>query len=672
MADIATVLKKTIDGLPANTPAVRRKVYEKARGTIRAKLEARDPKPSQAAIDRQMEQVEKVISAVESDYEFREQIDSVFSEASAGDVAATPAHAEPAPAEPVSPEPAPVEPVSAEPVSAEPEPLQAGPSGAEEHVAEEPEPAAEATGPAPMPEPEYRAAAEAETQADMPGEAEPAAALEARAETNAEGAAMENPAADAADIAAEPEPRPAPATPSWMTRWGGTAAAPATSEGQTASSEPFLPDFEDPEPSRPGSGPQQQPSAETPPAETPSAGPLPGDTPPPDSMDYSDPAQDAALAAASAPQADRATAREDDAFDAPVPDLTRPAARKSGFKGMAIAIVVLLLLGAGGYAAWLNKEPLMALLSAGDGSQIAASQTPVEAPAGTPAETPAAAQEGAPPSPQAGQPGEPAPAQNTRPKFTQRLQPDGTEVDPGPAGGGTSIGEGTSLAQLTERPAEPPEQPAAPQEQAATTQDGAPEQAAAPGQPAVAVGQRAIFYEERTAVEQGTADQGNVVWSQVEESPGGDNPAEPAIRADVVFPERDLNLRITIRRNADETLPASHIIELVFVTPDNFPGGVIDDVLRITFKDNEQSPGTPLLGIPAKIADNFFLVALTDGSQEIAANLALMQNRPWIDIPVIYRTGRRALITMEKGLSGETVFKDVIDTWSVAGETSGG
>ena len=163
-----------------------------------------------------------------------------------------------------------------------------------------------------------------------------------------------------------------------------------------------------------------------------------------------------------------------------------------------------------------------------------------------------------------------------------------------------------------------------------------------------------------------------MVWSQVEESPGGERPAEPAIRADVAFPDRDLNLRITIRRNADETLPASHIIELVFVTPDNFPGGVIDDVLRITFKDNEQSPGTPLLGIPAKIADNFFLIALTDGDQEIAANLALMQSRPWIDIPVIYRTGRRALITMEKGLSGDTVFKDVIGTWSAAGQTNGG
>ncbi|MFP1630946.1 hypothetical protein ACLB6G_04340 [Zhengella sp. ZM62] len=613
MADIATVLKKTIDGLPANTPAIRQKVYDKARGTIRARLEAREPKPSQAAIDKQMEQVDKVIAAVESDYAFREQIDSVFSEAPDEGAAAS------APAVQQETAPAPLPPAVDESAPGDAMAVQ------------------QETAPAPPPAVAHEAPDE---PAAGTWQAEPPAAGEAPG--------------PGATSAVETEAPAAP--PSWLQSWSGADAAPST-DGRPAPEGPIAqPDSAQPEPVQ--AAPAQPPQEQAEPAQ-------------PERMDYSDPAHETLPAGAPAPgtgsfapQAD-ASVRKDDAFDAPLPDMARGKAKKGGFKGLAIALVVLLLLGAGGYAAWLNKDQIMAALDQGGDPQMAATQPP---PAGTLEPESGTGQDSGPveetPAPAA-----PARTTESPAKFTQRLQPDGTETDPGPAGGGTSLGEGTSVAQVTERPAEPETTPPA---ETAANGEAAPEQAAGDNQPAVAVGQRAIFYEERTAVEQGTADQGNVVWSQVEESPGGDRPAEPAIRADVAFPDRDLNLRITIRRNGDETLPASHIIELVFVTPDNFPGGVIDDVLRITFKDNEQSPGTPLLGIPAKIADNFFLIALTDGDQEVTANLALMQSRPWIDIPVIYRTGRRALITMEKGLSGETVFKDVIETWSAASGTNGG
>ena len=592
MADIATVLKKTIDGLPANTPAVRQKVYDKARATILAKLQARDPKPSQTVIDKQMEQVEKVIAAVESDYGFREQIDSVFTDASSAE-----------PGAPARPEPEPETGVN-----------EAAPAPAQDAPAAEPEEEAlsgdgEADAPVSRPQPVEMPGVheDASGVADVPQQAPAAADVPAKAEAaeeQADARAVAPPDTDK-DVA-RPDPQGAVAPP---------AAAVLV-------------------PSLPGKAETQKPETVRPETIRPAGG------------GYMDAEEDV-------------PGRDRDSAAMPVPAARCQKAKKSGFKGLAIAIVVLLLLGAGGYAAWLNQDRIMALIPDDQGTQMAATEPPANEPED-------AAQGGEDVAPPQAAPAVPSPGQASKPKFTQRLQPDGTEIDPGPAGGGTSLGEGTSVAQVTEPPREtaPVEPETATQAEQATPQRS--------GEPSVAVGQRAIFYEERTAVEQGTADQGNVVWSQVEESPGGDAPAEPAIRADVAFPERDLNLRITIRRNADETLPASHIIELVFVTPDNFPGGVIDDVLRITFKDNEQSPGTPLLGIPAKIADNFFLVALTDGEQEIAANLRLMGSRPWIDIPVIYRTGRRALITMEKGLSGESVFKDVIDTWTSAGEATGG
>lgn len=64
---------------------------------------------------------------------------------------------------------------------------------------------------------------------------------------------------------------------------------------------------------------------------------------------------------------------------------------------------------------------------------------------------------------------------------------------------------------------------------------------------------------------------------------------------------------MTIRRNTDKTLPASHIVELIFLTPENFKGGGIETVARVVFKDTEAAAGDPLLAIPAKISDGFFI-----------------------------------------------------------------
>src|SRR5690606_37091070 len=123
------------------------------------------------------------------------------------------------------------------------------------------------------------------------------------------------------------------------------------------------------------------------------------------------------------------------------------------------------------------------------------------------------------------------------------------------------------------------------------------QQADEPATPAVAVGQRAIFYEERTSSSQGSAEMGSIVWSIVQETPGGDLPPEPAIRAEATVPGKDVQLRMTIRRNGDQTLPASHIVEMIFLTPDGFEGGAIANVSRISFKETEQAAGNALVGI---------------------------------------------------------------------------
>lgn len=371
--------------------------------------------------------------------------------------------------------------------------------------------------------------------------------------------------------------------------------------------------------------------------------------------------------------------------------------------GTAIAAVLaLLVLAGGGYAAWLNRDEVTQLLGL-DAAPPAATTGVAEQPAAEqaadeqPAAEPAAATDVAS-APVEESPADAEPAAETPAKFTQRLNADGTEVDAGPADGEATVGEGTSVASLTapvaadQPPAAPPASPPAdtatspdasapPADQAdpaaplpgdAAAVATAPADAtASPAEPApttqgdqqVAVGQRAIFYEERTAVAQGSAEPGSIVWSEVQESPGGDAPPERAIRAEATIPGKDIQLRMTIRRNADKTLPASHIIEMIFLTPEGFEGGGIDNVLRMALKSSEQDAGSPLLGIPAKIADGFFLIALNDSPKDIETNLNLLRRQSWIDIPLVYKNGRRALFTMEKGIPGEKVFTETLKSW---------
>jgi hypothetical protein len=345
-------------------------------------------------------------------------------------------------------------------------------------------------------------------------------------------------------------------------------------------------------------------------------------------------------------------------------EIAPPAPRRRRGAGLLITLLALIVIAGAAYGAWFKRADIASAL----GVQLPEfARTVQQAPKKVATTEPAPAKETAaakkadqkpattPPAEGGAKDGKQAdagapPAAVT--KFTQRLAADGTESNPGPATGETKIGEGTSVAAATPGEANPPagqNAPAAP----ASGVDKAP----------VPVAQRAIFYEERTNTEEGSANTGTIVWSLVKESPGGDLPAEPAIRGEATIPAKNLQLRITIRRNGDKTLPASHIVELIFLTPDNFEGGGIDSVLRMAMKDTEQAPGSPVIGIPAKIADGYFLLALNDGKAEIETNTTLLRRESWIDIPVVYKSGRRALMTLEKGIPGDKVFDDVLNAW---------
>ncbi|QND12833.1 hypothetical protein HB775_02270 [Rhizobium leguminosarum bv. trifolii] len=363
-----------------------------------------------------------------------------------------------------------------------------------------------------------------------------------------------------------------------------------------------------------------------------------------------------------------------------------PKRRRFGIGTVITLIFALILIGGGAYAGWTNREALVAMV---DGLVSSApsqatrneaatpppdgSSTPAQPGAVTPAQPTAPGAQNTPatpaqPNPQVASVNNDGAAANS--KFTQRLLTDGTEVDSGPATvPGTPTAEGKSVAEQNVAAADTP--PASAQGDAAPAETPTPNGAAASPPQAAPVGssQKMFLYEERIGQSSPTAIEGSVVWS-VQHEAGQDGRQEATVQGNVTVPERNLSALVTFKRNSDPSLPASHLVEIVFSVPPNFEGGSIDSVQRISMKRTEQDRGDALIAVPAKITDDFHMIALNDYPDARKANLDLMSTRNWIDIPITYRNGRRALLTMEKGGTGTDAFDTAIKEWTALGDVS--
>jgi hypothetical protein len=199
-------------------------------------------------------------------------------------------------------------------------------------------------------------------------------------------------------------------------------------------------------------------------------------------------------------------------------------------------------------------------------------------------------------------------------------------------------------------------------------QEGKPEVASrpspsAPPPPAALVAQRAVLYEEDPQNPEGNRYVGSALWRTETVSPGPGLAPELAIRADVEIPDRRLAMTLSIRRNTDKALPASHTIEVLFNLPADFAFGGVSNVPGILMKEAEQTRGAPLSGLAVKVTNNFFLVGLSASEGDVTRNLQILKERAWFDIPVVYNNGRRAILAVEKGTPGDRVFAEAFKGW---------
>ena len=225
---------------------------------------------------------------------------------------------------------------------------------------------------------------------------------------------------------------------------------------------------------------------------------------------------------------------------------------------------------------------------------------------------------------------------------------------------------GTMVAQFRSQPAQKPKdatQPAVRPKIADRIGQSGTTSPSTANAPAAAVAQKVVLYDEDPSDPQGKRYVGSALWRTETISPGPGLAPELAIRADIEIPERKLRMTWSLRRNTDKALPASHTIEIMFTLPADFPEGGINNVPGVLMKQNEQARGVPLAGLAVKVTNGYFLIGLSAVDVDVQRNIQLLKERDWFDIPLVYTSGKRAILAMEKGTPGTRAFEEAIRAW---------
>ena len=653
MADYRSILDRAIDGLQNNTEEARRAIYEKARSALMRQLSSLQPALSPAEISKQRLQLEEAVRETEGKFTGVGALEDAVSDALSDlDLSedANIVEAEPA----ALPEPAaPAEPVVEEPKVSEkvstPEPV------VEEPVAVEP---ATPKTPEPVPEPEP--------------EPEPVVAEAPKVEPEIPAAAPELPTIDATEPVLDV---PTMDTPSVKVDSPEIDVEPAPVDVPFADVEPKLPPVTKPDVDvavpKVDADDVNIKTAEltTPSVDTPEIAPLDElrETMAADGMDIPPITNEIPTA----PQDDFSS------FEAPDPTTFDPEkaiaaveTKKPSGKSLFWVLALLILIG-GGVFGWAQREVVGPVLTQFTGqvsdfiSSLGNSEN--DEPAATTTTQP------------------PASTDDDNAKSEDRIPTAGGTDDNIEPGKRVTLPDATpSTDPVVITPQAPAPEPTQDQSrtespETGTTQEDAsvftqlsaseetPAAAAAPQTTTPAsnlFSSSAILYEERAESNQPGVSPGNVIWEIV---PTGSeaigSTGLPSVKGSARIESRDIAVRFELMRNLDPNLPASHLIEFEFTPGPLFDGDEINNIAGVIAKAEEQKNGNQLKGAIVKVSERVFWVAMSAQAADLASNTDALQQQNWFDIPLVFKSGKRAILTLEKGAAGKKAIEEAFKSW---------
>ena len=242
---------------------------------------------------------------------------------------------------------------------------------------------------------------------------------------------------------------------------------------------------------------------------------------------------------------------------------------------------------------------------------------------------------------------------------TPAASPDTTAASPAPTDTPSpSAGSPSPTPAASSSPA--PAASATPAPAASPAAPAAPQVAATPGVPVAA--RAAMLVAVGTDAQKPPAvSLGSVLWSTIPPAPG--QPGSVGVKAEADIPELKMHAVMTIRKNSDASLPASHTIDLRVSFADGADIKGIKDMRVPLMRRDDPPTQDSLAGVRVKISDSYFLVGLNRSDADTAHNLDLIANRPWFDFPMLLNDDRIAKLTFEKGADGERILNDALAAW---------
>lgn len=154
---------------------------------------------------------------------------------------------------------------------------------------------------------------------------------------------------------------------------------------------------------------------------------------------------------------------------------------------------------------------------------------------------------------------------------------------------------------------------------------------------------------------------GSTTWSLIPPAPG--QPATVAVKAEADIPDLKMHATMTLRKNTDPTLQATHTIDLKFSFAEGAPITGFKDVGLPQMRKEDSTAAEALTSVKVKISDTYFLIALAKGDADTARNLDLMQTRSWFDFPLLLNDDRIAKVVFQKSPEGQAMLEKAFEAW---------
>jgi hypothetical protein len=174
--------------------------------------------------------------------------------------------------------------------------------------------------------------------------------------------------------------------------------------------------------------------------------------------------------------------------------------------------------------------------------------------------------------------------------------------------------------------------------------------------------EEATYYESTSGKVPFVGLNGSARWrTRIEGAASGSHAT--VISLELLIPEHELAMLMTIRRDASENGAMTHLLEFKFSDRRGAPLDGIAGVGNIVMKHIDGSRGSALAGLSIKVAPGVFLFGLSAEKDDARHNADALWALSRLDIPVTFADGSAAIISLIKGTSGERVFEAALADW---------